>query len=74
MFEFIKEIFLTGLTVLSSLTSATPLSFISMHNHECKVRAEIINVNSDESDFIPLVLKQVNSVVVVIISMNHMQK
>ena len=74
MFEFIKEIFLTGLTVLSGLTSATPLSFISMHNHECKVRAEIINVNSDESDFIPLVLKQVNAVVVVIISMNHMQK
>ena len=74
MFEFIKEIFLTGLTVLSSLTSATPLSFISMHNHECKVRAEINNVNSDESDFIPLVLKQVNAVVVVIISMNHMQK
>ena len=74
MFEFIKEIFLTGLTVLSSLTSATPLSFISMHNHECKVRAEIINVNSDESNFIPLVLKQVNAVVVVIISINHMQK
>ena len=74
MFEFIKEIFLTGLTVLSSLTSATPLSFISMHNHECKVRPEIINVNSDESDFIPLVLKQVNAVVVGIRSMNHMQK
>ena len=36
MFGFIKEIFLTGLTVLSSLVITTPLS-ISMNNQECKV-------------------------------------
>ena len=48
MLRFIKKIFLTGLAVLSSLTSANPLSCISMNNQECKVKPEIINVNSDE--------------------------
>ena len=47
MFGFIKKIFLTGLSVLSSLTSATPLSCNSMNNQECKVRPEMINVNSN---------------------------
>ena len=51
MFRPIKKIFLTGLTVLSSLVSTTPLSCISMNNQECKVRPEIINVNSDETLF-----------------------
>ena len=57
MFRFIKKIFLTELTVLSSLTSATPLSCISMNNQECKVRPEIINVNSDEPVFYPFSIK-----------------
>ena len=42
--------FLTGLTILSYVNpvitnqlSATSLSCISMNNHECKVRLEIIN-------------------------------
>ena len=51
MLRFIKKIFLTGLTVLSSLTSANPLSCVSMNNQECKVRPESINVNSDEPVF-----------------------
>ena len=57
MFGFIKRIFLTGLTVLSSLTSATPLSCISMNNQEFKVRPEIINANSDEPVFYPFSIK-----------------
>ena len=57
MFRFIKKIFLKGLTVLSSLTSATPLSCISMNNQECKVRPKIINVNSDEPVFYPFSIK-----------------
>ena len=57
MFRFTKKIFLKGLTVLSSLTSATPLSCISMNNQECKVRPEIINVNSDEPVFYPFSIK-----------------
>ena len=43
--------------VLSSLVSTTPLSCISMNNQECKVRPEIINVNSDESVFYPFSIK-----------------
>ena len=59
MFGFIKKIFLTGLTILSYLNplSATPLSCISMNNQECKVRPEIINVNSNEPVFYPFSIK-----------------
>ena len=38
--------------------SATPLSCISVNNQECKVRPEIINVNSDEPVFYPLSSKK----------------
>ena len=51
MFRFIKTIFLTGLAFLSSLLSTAPLSCISMNNQVCKVRPEIINVNSNELVF-----------------------
>ena len=45
-----------------------------MNNQECKVRLEIINVNSDVPVFIILVLKEVSAAVVLTISMIHMQK
>ena len=53
MFGFIKKVFLTRLTILSSvnLLTVTPLWCISMTNQECKVRLEIVNVNSDEPVF-----------------------
>ena len=51
MFGFIKRIFLIGLAILSSLVSTTPLSCISMNNQACKVRPEILNVNSNEPVF-----------------------
>ena len=53
MFGFIKEIFLTGLAFLSGLVSTTPSSCISMINQACKVRPEIINLNSNEPVFYP---------------------
>ena len=83
MFGFIKKIFLTGLSVLSSLTSATSLSCISMNNEECKVRPEIINVNGNEPVFYPFSIKtsncsgscnNINDPYAKIISMVHMQK
>ena len=74
MFAFIKEIFYIGSLFLSSLVSTTSLNCISMKNQECKLRPEIINVNSNEPVFILLVLKQVNVAAVVIILMIHMQK
>ena len=51
MFGFIKRIFLIGLAILSSLVNTTPLSCISMNNQACKVRPEILNVNSNEPVF-----------------------
>ena len=57
MFVFIKKIFLTGLAFLSSLLSTTLLSCISMNNQTCKVRPEIINLNSNEPVFYPFSIK-----------------
>ena len=51
MFVFIKKVFYIGSFILSSLVSATSLSCISVKNQECKVRPEIINVNSNEPVF-----------------------
>ena len=68
----LKSAFFTGLTFLSTLTSVNSSSFISMNNQECKVRPQIINVSSKEPVFF-LVLKQANAVVVVTISIAHMQ-
>ena len=71
IFGFVKKVFFVGLTILSSFTNANSLSCISMNNQECKTRQQVINVNGDEPVF--LVLKQVNVVVVVIISTIRMQ-
>ena len=38
---------------LSGLVSTTPLSCISINNQPCKVRSEIININSNEPVFYP---------------------
>ena len=62
MSGFIKRCFFTGLTFLSTLTSVNSLSFTSMNNQECKVRLQIVNVNSE-----------VNAVVVGATSIIHMQ-
>ena len=64
-----------GLRVLSSVNplSTNQLSCISMNNEECKVRPEIINVNSDEPAFYPFTIKKVNAVVLVTTPMIHMQ-
>ena len=49
--------FFVGLTILSSFTSVNWLSCISMNNQECKVRPQIVNVNSDEPMFLPFSIK-----------------
>ena len=52
-----KKYFFTGLTFLSTLTSVNWLSCFSMNNQECKVRPEIVNVNSKEPVFFPFSIK-----------------
>ena len=70
MFRFIKKVFFTGLTILSTLMGVNSLSCISMTNKECKVFMLIVMSLYS----IRLVLKKVNAVVVVTIPMIHMQK
>ena len=51
--------FLVGLEVLSYVNplSTNQVTCISMSNQECKVRPEIINVNTDEPVFYPFSIK-----------------
>ena len=57
MFAFIKKMFYIGSLFLSSLVSTTSLSCISMKNQECKVRPEIIHINSNNPIFYPFSMK-----------------
>ena len=62
MSAFIKKIFYFRSLFLSSLVSTTSLSTtllncISMKNQNCKVRPEIINVNSTNPIFYPFSIK-----------------
>ena len=57
MFVFIKKIFYIGSLFLSSLVSTTPLSCISIKNQECKVRPEIVDINSNNPIFYPFSIK-----------------
>ena len=53
MFKFIKKAFFLRLKILSDFTNANSLlNCISMKNQVCKVRPEIININSNELYFI----------------------
>ena len=59
---FRQRFFFKGLAFLSTLANinllnAIPLNFISMSNQECKVRPQIVNVNSDEPVFYPFSIK-----------------
>ena len=57
MFKFIKQIFVSTLMFFGSLSSVNPLECVSMNNQECKVRPEIVNVNSNEPVFYPFSIK-----------------
>ena len=57
MFVFIKKIFYIGFLFLSILVSTTSLNSISVKNQECKVRPEVISVNSNEPVFYPFIVK-----------------
>ena len=65
--------FFKGLAFLSTLASVNPLECVSMKNQECKVRHKIVHVNANEPVFYPFSIKQVNTVVVVTISIISMQ-
>ena len=51
IFSFVKKVFVLGLLVLLNFTNA--LDCVLMKNQECKVRPEIININSNNPIFDP---------------------
>ena len=58
MYVFVKWIFVSKLTIFGfNLLSVNPLECVSINNQECKVRPEIVNVNSNESAFYPFSVK-----------------
>ena len=57
MFKFIKQIFVSTLMCFDCLSSVNSLECVSMNNQECKVRTEIVNVNSDKPLFYPFSIR-----------------
>ena len=57
MFRFVKKIFISALMFSANLSNVNSLECISMENQECKVRPEIININSNNPIFYPLSVK-----------------
>ena len=50
IFNFVKKFFFLGLTVLSSSITGA-LNCVSMNNQKCKIRPEIVDVNSNNLIF-----------------------
>ena len=57
MFRFIKQIFISAMMLFGSLSRVNLLECISIKNKECKVRPEIININSNNPIFFPFSIK-----------------
>ena len=57
MFKFIKQLFISTMMFFGSLSNINPLECISIKNQECKVRAEIVNVNSNNPILYPFSIK-----------------
>ena len=53
MFRFIKKVFVVAMSFFSCNT----LKCVSLSNQECKLRPEIININSNEPSFYPYSFK-----------------
>ena len=61
MLGFVKRIFDSTLMLFGcNLSSVNPLECVSMNNQECKVRPEIVNVNSNKPAFYPFNIKTSN--------------
>ena len=54
MFRFVKQIFVSALMFCGcNALNAIPLKCVSMHNQECRIRPEIMNINSNKPTFYP---------------------
>ena len=58
MFGFIKKCFFTAITLFNyNMININSLDCVSMNNQKCKIRSEIINVNTNEPVFYPSSIK-----------------
>ena len=58
MFRFVKQIFISATMFFScNLFNVNTLECVSINNQECKVRPEIVNVNSNEPLFYPFSIR-----------------
>ena len=57
MFGFIKKCFFRAMTSLILICQINSLECVSMNNQECKIRTEIININTNEPLFYPYSIK-----------------
>ena len=57
MFRFVKQIFVSTMTVFGSLSNANSVEGISIKNEECKVRLKITNINSNNPIFYLFTIK-----------------
>ena len=58
MFEFIKKRLLTSATfIIGNFLNTNSLKCFSANNQECKIRPEIISVNTNEPLFYPYSIK-----------------
>ena len=58
MFGFLKQIFISAVMFSGyGLPSERSLECISMNNQECKIRPEIVTVNSNKPVFYPFSIK-----------------
>ena len=58
MFINVKKYFFTAMTFINfNLSSVNSLECASMNNQECKIRTEIINLNTNEPMFYPFSIK-----------------
>ena len=58
MCGFVKRIFVSTMKFFGcNLSIVNPSEYVSMNNQECKVRPEIVNINSNEPIFYPFSIK-----------------
>ena len=57
-FRFIKKYFFTAMTFFNfNLSNVKSLEYVSMNNQDCKIRTEIINLNTNKPMFYPYSIK-----------------
>ena len=57
MFKSIKQIFVSTVMFFNSILNVNPLECILLKNQECKVRPEIVDINSNDPIFHPFSIK-----------------